>query len=100
MSGTPRLLALALVAGGAGAYYKLRDKPAARPPVKGLDKGVEIVITSSDPVVVEIDGHKAGKTPLRLSRAKGDRPMLITAPGGTPVQVVPDHDQVIDLTPK
>ena len=23
--------------------------------------------------------------------------MLITAPGGTPVQVVPDHDQVIDL---
>ena len=94
------VLAIALVAGGVGAYYKLRDQPAASHPAKDLSKGVEIVITSSEPVVVEIDGHKAGKTPLRLTRARGDRPILITAPGGTPVQVVPDHDQTIDLTPK
>jgi len=46
---------------------------------------------------VTIDGHFAGRTPLRVRRPRSAQPLVITTPGTTK-QIIPDHDQVIDLS--
>jgi hypothetical protein len=46
---------------------------------------------------IKIDGASAGKLPIKLSRKKGTKPILIEAPGVVR-QVVPDHSQTVDLS--
>ena len=60
--------------------------------------GVSIRIVAHDPTEVTIDGHPAGKTPLTLERPRTTRPIVIAGPRGA-TQVVPDHDQTVDLSP-
>ncbi len=61
--------------------------------------GITIVITAEVKHEVQIDGHKAGITPLRLQMAKSNKVVMITAEGLAPQQVVADHDQTVRLVP-
>jgi hypothetical protein len=60
-------------------------------------RGVSIRITSRPPAEVTIDGQRAGKTPLTLQRPRSRVPIQITGPHGTR-QIIPDRDQVVDLS--
>jgi hypothetical protein len=90
----PALVAVALAIGGVFTFLHFRGKPAAHG-----GAGIEITITGKGGVDVEIDGHRAGKTPLTLKMAKGNQLMVISG-GGVMRQITTDHDQVVDLTPR
>jgi len=77
---------------GLAAFALHRRAPRAHGP------GVEIRIVAPSPVDVMIDGHAAGRTPLTLQRPAGTQPILISAPHVVR-QIVPDHDQLVELAP-
>ncbi len=91
------LLLIALIGGGAVFAYQYTKSSPDRLP----GGGVSIRITAGGPVSpsheVSIDGQKAGKTPFSFKLPKGTKPILITSPGLGPRQIVPDHDQTVDL---
>jgi hypothetical protein len=75
--------------------------PPERPGViHGTSRGsaVSIRITASAPIDVTVDGHPAGKTPVTLQRPPSTQPIQITSEHATK-QIVPDHDQIVDLSP-
>lgn len=89
------VIAVVLIAAVAVAVAALvlRDHAAGAP--RG---GVSIRIVANPPVAVTIDGHPAGKTPLTLQRAPSTQPIVIAGPGAER-DIVPDHDQTIDVSP-
>jgi hypothetical protein len=89
------LVAMAVVALGVVAVVRLPKQ--AEPP--RADAGVSIRIIARDPIDIAIDGHAAGKTPVTLQRSRGTELIVITSAQGAR-QIVPDHDQVIDLSPR
>jgi hypothetical protein len=89
------VLAIALVAAAAAGVVMIVRHPRAQPTEHG--GGVSIQIRARAATEVTIDGHPAGKTPLTLQRARGTRPIIIAAPGATR-QIIPDRDQVVDLS--
>jgi serine/threonine protein kinase len=94
---TPLLL---LVVGGgiAGAtWYATRPRESKDP--QGHGANVEIVIDSNSARPVSLDGKFVGKTPLRLEIKRSDKPILVTTPNLEGRQVIPDHDQRVDLNP-
>jgi len=88
------VLLIAAVAIGVVAIVRLA--PHAAPP--RADHGVSIRIIARDPTEVAIDGHVAGKTPVTLQRPRGTQPLVITTARNVR-QIIPDHDQVIDVSP-
>jgi serine/threonine protein kinase len=83
-----------------------RDMPAPRPPDEpappppdpaGDARGVTIRIVGPSGTAITIDGSPVGKVPIKLSRKKGTKPILIEGPGIVR-QVVPDHSQTVDLS--
>lgn len=73
-------------------FFVTHKKPPPAP-----HAGISIRITAPEPTAVTIDGHAAGKTPITLQRARSTRPILIAGPRAS-TQVIPDHDQVIDIS--
>ncbi len=72
--------------------------PGSSVPIRSVPtRSVSIRITADAPTEVKIDGQRAGKTPLTLQRPSSTRPIQITAPGVTR-RIVPDRDQVVDLS--
>jgi serine/threonine-protein kinase len=78
-----------------GVYVLSRSKPES-PRLPG--GGISIRIKAAGYREVSIDGRRVGTTPLTLQLPKATQPILVTSPGLEPHQVVPDHDQVIDLS--
>jgi hypothetical protein len=75
--------------------------PPERPgQIHGTSAGsaISIRITAPAPIDVTIDGHRVGKTPVTLQRPASARSIQITSAQATR-QIVPDHDQVVDLAP-
>lgn len=92
------MITVALMAVAAVAIVMIVTHPRVPAPWLGGGSGVAIRIIAREPTEVSIDGHAAGKTPLTLQRPKGTQPIVIAAPGATK-QIIPDHDQVVDLSP-
>jgi hypothetical protein len=75
---------------------------AAPESLGGAGTGISIRIVARQPTAVLIDGRAVGKTPLTLRRPRATRPMIIVTAGtaaGAVQQIIPDHDQVVDLSP-
>lgn len=89
------LVVIGLVAIGVAAVVRL---PKTTEPPRP-DHGISIRIIASDPTEVTIDGQRAGKTPITLQRARGDEPVVITS-AGRAQQIIPDRDQVVDVSPR
>jgi len=99
------VVAVALVAAVAAAIIGIVKYPRtpAPVPIGGSGTGISIRIVAHDPTDVLIDGRAAGKTPLTLRRPRATQPMIITTAGtaaGAAQQIIPDHDQVVDLSPR
>lgn len=88
--------AVGLIAAVAVAIVVIVQQPSSKP-AASVTGGVSIRIVAPTPTEVKIDGHTAGKTPLTLRRPTSAQPIVIAAPGTTK-EVIPDHDQVIDLS--
>jgi hypothetical protein len=84
---------LAILAVAAGIFFVVRRTPPPATP----HAGISIRIIARSPTAITIDGHAAGKTPLTLQRARGTQPLTIAAPSFVK-QIIPDHDQVIDVS--
>ena len=84
---------LAIVAVAATVFVLVRHQPAPAAP----HAGISIRITAAAPTAFTIDGHPAGNTPVTLQRSRGTQPIVIATPTITK-QVIPDHDQVVDLS--
>ena len=99
------LVGVVIVGVGASAAWTLTrhpPPPAAPTELEGLPNTVGIHIVAPSPVQVRVDGTRAGKTPMTLNHKRTTRPLVISADGsGAPVmrQIVPDHDQTVDLDP-
>lgn len=91
------LAAVALIAAVTAGVVAIVRQPVAPKPAHVPGAGVSIRIVAHDPTEVTIDGAPVGKTPLTLRRPEGSRPLLIASPRQTK-QVIPDHDQVVDLS--
>jgi hypothetical protein len=91
------LAAVALIAVVTAGVVAIVRQPVAPKPRHVPGEGVSIRIVAHDPTDVTIDGAPAGKTPLTLRRPEGAQPLLIASPHKTK-QVIPDHDQVVDLS--
>jgi hypothetical protein len=91
------LAAVALIAAVTAGVVAIVRQPVAPKPPHVPGEGVSIRIVAHDPTDVTIDGAPAGKTPLTLRRPEGAQPLLIASPHKTK-QVIPDHDQVVDLS--
>ncbi len=99
------IVAVVVVGLGASAAWTVtrhHTPPAAPTELEGLQNTVGIHIVAPSPVPVRVNGARAGKTPMTLSYKRSTRPLVISADGsGAPVmrQIVPDHDQTVDLDP-
>jgi hypothetical protein len=63
---------------------------------------IGIEIRSKPPAKISVNGHHAGTTPLTIHVPRSSQPLLIDAAfrtGKVGKQVVPDHDQLVDLVP-
>jgi len=99
------VVAVALIAAVAAAVVVIVRHPraAAPEPLGGSGTGISIRIVAHEPTEVVIDGRAVGKTPLTLRRQRSTQPMIIATAGtaaGTAQQIVPDHDQIVDLSPR
>jgi hypothetical protein len=74
----------------------------------GHDAGVVVAMVSIEirgtpTATITFDGHSAGQTPLKIQIPKSTRPITISAviAGHRPStsNIIPDHDQLIELTP-
>lgn len=86
------LLLIAMAAGGIVLFLRMKPRSTDHP----ARAGIAIRITSRHVVDVEIDGRKAGKTPMTLNLAKSTK-LIIISGGGTLRQIAPDHDQTVEL---
>jgi len=89
--------AVGLIAAAAIGVFAIVRLPKEAAPARA-DHGVSIRIIARDPTDVAIDGHAAGKTPVTLQRPRGTQLLVITT-AQQARQVIPDHDQVIDVSP-
>jgi hypothetical protein len=92
------VLTVAVMAAATVAIVMIATHPRVPAPWLGGGGGVSIRVIAHEPTEVSIDGHAAGKTPLTVQRPKATQPIVIAAPHATK-QVIPDHDQVVDLSP-
>ena len=69
-----------------------------QPTAKGsqLPDGIELTITSPRPVVVTIDGARAGKTPISI-KLKGSSRVVKIEGNGVVKEITADRDQVVNL---
>ncbi len=106
--GNALTVAFALIVAGVagGAYYMTTRDSASAPPVskpggrtRTIDElgGVSIRFVGPAGTPITIDGVSVGKVPLSLKRKPSKRLLLIEAPGIVK-QIVPDHNQTVDLT--
>jgi hypothetical protein len=89
----------AVIAGGVVVLRYQRLPPPERPGIiHGTSAGsaISIQITAPDPIDVTVDGLRVGKTPVTLHRPPSTQPIQITSAHATR-QIVPDHDQRVDL---
>ncbi|MEO7731467.1 MAG: hypothetical protein ABIY55_10875 [Kofleriaceae bacterium] len=94
-------LIAAVIAGGVVILRYQRLPPPERPGIiHGTSAGsaISIKITAPEPIDVMVDGHRVGKTPITLHRPPSAQPLQITSAHATR-QIVPDHDQRVDLAP-
>jgi hypothetical protein len=91
------IAAVMIIAAVAAVVAWVVGLPTHAQPPRG-DDGVSIRIIARDPIEVKIDGHSAGKTPVTLQRARGTEQVTITTANGAK-QVIPDRDQVVDVSP-
>jgi len=91
------LAGVALIAAATVGVVAIVRRPSAPVPKHVPGEGVSIRIVAHDPTDVTIDGAPAGKTPLTLRRPEGTQPVMIASPHKT-THVIPDHDQVVDLS--
>jgi hypothetical protein len=89
------LAALIIAAVGGGVFGIVRYQRAPAPQRAG---GVSIQIIAHPQTEVTIDGQRAGKTPLTLQRPPSRRPIQIATPRVVR-QIIPDRDQVVDVSP-
>jgi hypothetical protein len=87
--------AVALMAAFAIGIAVIVTRPSAKP--QATTGSVSIRVIAPEPTAVTIDGYPAGKTPLTLRRPISAQPIVIAAPGTTK-HVIPDHDQIINLS--
>jgi len=76
-----------------------RLPPPERPGIihgTGAGSAISIQITAPEPIDVTVDGLRVGKTPVTLHRTPSTQPIQITSEHATR-QIVPDHDQRVDL---
>lgn len=91
----------AVIAGGVVILRYQRLPPPERPGIiHGTSAGsaISIKISAPEPIDVTVDGHRVGKTPITLQRPPSAQPIQITSARATR-QIVPDHDQRVDLAP-
>lgn len=90
---------VAVIAAGVVVMRYQRLPPPERPGIihgTGAGSAISIQITAPEPIDVTVDGLRVGKTPVTLHRTPSTQPIQITSEHATR-QIVPDHDQRVDL---